>query len=88
MKSKVTDPDHSSSNGLAERLIGTLDSTQRVLRLEKSLPDEFWGHVFQYANFFRIRMPFTYYGRTMTDPHTAFYGQTHDYANLRIFGST
>ena len=88
VKSKLTDPDHSSSNGLAERLIGTLDRTQRVLRLEKSLPDEFWGTAFTHANYLRIRMPYTYMGRTMPDPHTAYYGHTHDYANLRIFGST
>ena len=88
VKSKLTDPDHSSSNGLAERLIGTLDRTQRVLRLEKSLPDEFWGPAFQHANFLRVRMPVTHRGQAMIDPHTAYYGQTHDYANLRIFGST
>jgi hypothetical protein len=33
-------------------------------------------------------MPTTHRGRQLMDPYTAFYGHTHDYANLRIFGST
>jgi hypothetical protein len=88
VKSKLTDPDHSSSNGLAERMIGTLDRIQRVLRLEKSLPDEFWGPAIHHASFLRNRMPTTHNGHSMLDPYTAFYGHTHDYSNLRIFGST
>jgi hypothetical protein len=88
VKSKLTDPNHSSSNGLVERTIGTLDRIQRVLRLEKSLPDEFWGPAIHHASFLRNRMPTTHRGRQLVDPYTAFYGHTHDYANLRIFGST
>ena len=41
VKTKFTAPDHSSFNGIAERLIRTLDTTQRILRLQKDLPDEF-----------------------------------------------
>ena len=33
-------------------------------------------------------MPITHNRRQLPDPHTAFFGHTHDYANLRIFGST
>ena len=88
VKTKFTAPDHSSSNGIAERLIRTLDTTQRILRLQKDLPDEFWGTAFHHANFLRCRMPFTYRGRTMPDPHTAFYGHTFWYPYLRIYGST
>ena len=71
-----------------ERTIGTLDRIQRVLRLEKSLPDEFWGPAIHHASFLRNRMPTTHRGRQLMDPYTAFYGHTHDYANLKIFGST
>ena len=71
-----------------ERTIGTLDRIQRVLRLEKLLPDEFWGPAIHHASFLRNRMPTTHRGRQLMDPYTAFYGHTHDYANLKIFGST
>ena len=88
VKPMFTAPDHSSSNGIAERLIRTLDTTQRILRLQKDLPDEFWGTAFHHANFLRCRMPFTYRGQSMPDPQTAFYGHTFWYPFLRIYGST
>jgi hypothetical protein len=88
VKSKFTDPNKSSSNGIVERMIGTLDRIQRVLRIQRTLPDEFWGPAFHHANFLRVRMPYTFQGKSRLDPHTQFYGQTFDYSKLRIFGST
>ena len=52
VKSKFTDPNKSSSNGIVERLIGTLDKIQRVLRIQRCFPDEFWGPAFHHANFY------------------------------------
>ena len=41
VKSKFTNPNKSSSNGIVERLIGTLDRIQRVLRIQRSFSYEF-----------------------------------------------
>jgi hypothetical protein len=88
VRSKFTAPGSSSSNGIAERMIRTLDEGQRVLRIQKSLPDEFWGLAFHHSSFLRNRLMFTHRGQLQNDPYTLFYGHTFDYSYLRIFGST
>jgi hypothetical protein len=88
VRSKFTAPGSSSSNGIAERMIRTLDEGQRVLRIQKSLPDEFWGIAFHHSSFLRNRLMFTHRGQLQNDPYTLFYGHTFDYSYLRIFGST
>ena len=82
VRSKFIAPGSSSSNGIAERMIRTLDEGQRVLRIQKSLPDEFWGLALNHFSFLRNRLMFTHRGQLQNDLYTLFiatYSTTHTY---------
>ena len=70
--SKFTTPGRSSSNGIADRMIRILDEGQRVLRIQKSLPDEFWGLAFHHSSFIWNRLMFTHKERQQNDPYIIF----------------
>jgi hypothetical protein len=82
-----TDPNKSSSNGLAERTIGVLDQMSRTMREARQLPNDFWEASFAHAAFLRNRMPITIDGVVHMDPYQAFFGHVFDYSKLKIFGS-
>jgi hypothetical protein len=87
VKLMYTDPNKSSSNGLAERTIGVLDQMSRTMREARQLLNDFWEASFAHAAFLRNRMPITIDGVVHMDPYQAFFGHVFDYSKLKIFGS-
>jgi hypothetical protein len=84
---QFTAVEQSSSNGLAERTIRTIDEMGRTMLLARSLPKDFWAWSYKHANFIRNRIPICINGIMCIDPYQAYFGHVFDYSKLRIFGS-
>jgi hypothetical protein len=84
---QFTAVEQSSTNGLAERTIRTIDEMSRTMRVARRLPKDFWAWANDHANFIRNRIPICINGIMCMDPYQAYFGQVFDYSKLRIFGS-
>ena len=78
-----TCPGHSSTNGLAERAIQTIDLKERTYRIKQSLPEDFWALSWQTANHLSNVVIWQYHGRYHVDPYTDYYGRAWDYSLLQ-----
>ena len=77
-------PYHSSSNGLAERGIGIVDSKERTFRIARVAPECFWADSWEMATFLQNLLPYRYQRQWHLDPHSDYHVKTFDYSRLRI----
>ena len=78
-----TCPGHSSTNGLAERAIQTIDLKERTYRIKKNLPDSFWAASWDIATHLSNVVVWKYHGRYHKDPYSDYYGRVWDYSLLQ-----
>jgi hypothetical protein len=78
-----TCPGHSSTNGLAERAIQTIDLKERTYRIKMNQPDAFWAASWDIATHLSNVVIWQYHGKYHLDPYTDYYGRTWDYSLLQ-----
>jgi hypothetical protein len=78
-----TCPGHSSTNGLAERAIQTIDLKERTYRIKQGKPEEFWALSWETATHLSNVVVWQYLGKYHLDPYTDYYGRTWDYSLLQ-----
>ena len=76
-------PGHSSTNGLAERAIQTIDLKEHTYRIKKNLPDSFWAASWDIATHLSNVVVWKYHGRYHKDPNSDYYGRVWDYSLLQ-----
>ena len=83
---KFTAPYHSSSNGRAERAIGTVKATGRILLAHSGLGEEFWELAADCAVFLLVRTPNKEKGQYVRESLFRMFGHTSHYGRLKVFG--
>jgi hypothetical protein len=68
-----TCPGHSSTNGLAERAIQTIDLKERTYRIKQSKPDSFWALSWDIATHLSNVVLWQYHGKYHLDPFSDYY---------------
>lgn len=83
-KHQKTKENLSSSNGVAEQTIRTMNDCQRAMHEDAKMPDKFWGYVINHAAYLWNVTPKRFLdGRT---PEEAFTGKIPDVTRLQTFG--
>ena len=78
-----TCPGHSSTHGLAECAIQTIDLKERTYRIKQSKPDSFWTLSWDIATHLSNIVLWQYHGNFHLDPFSDYYGRTWDYSLLQ-----
>ena len=78
-----TCPGHSSTNGLAERAIQTIDQKERTYRIKHGKPEEFWALSWETATHLSNVVVWQYLGKYHLDSYTDYYWRTWDYSLLQ-----
>ena len=84
---QFTAVEQSSTNGLAERTIRTIDEMSRTMRVARRLPNDFWAWANEHANFIRNKIPIRTNCIMHMDPYQAYFEHIFDHSKLRNFGS-